>query len=98
VSIITLVDTIIEPHQRTIALHPPAPDGPHRRETTLVEILPRFSSKRQAVDISQQIESDISAYLVTITIMNAIVGIVTAAVMWPPVSATISFGERSPSC
>jgi hypothetical protein len=30
----------------------------------LVEILPRFSSKRQVVEISQQIESDISAYLV----------------------------------
>src|SRR5665647_3209544 len=28
----------------------------------LVEILPRFSSKRQAVEISQQIGSDISAY------------------------------------
>ncbi|MGA2793776.1 MAG: AI-2E family transporter [Roseiarcus sp.] len=48
----------------------------------LVEILPRFSSKRQAVDISQQIESDISAYLLTITIMNAGVGIATALVMW----------------
>jgi predicted PurR-regulated permease PerM len=48
----------------------------------LVEILPRFSSKRQAVDISQQIESDISAYLVTITIMNAVVGIATGIVMW----------------
>ena len=47
----------------------------------LVEILPRFSNKRQAVDISQQIESDISAYLVTITIMNAAVGIATAVVM-----------------
>jgi predicted PurR-regulated permease PerM len=29
----------------------------------LVEILPRFKDKRQAVDISQQIESDVSAYL-----------------------------------
>jgi predicted PurR-regulated permease PerM len=48
----------------------------------LVEILPRFSSKRQAVDISQQIESDISAYLLTITIMNAGVGVATALVMW----------------
>jgi len=48
----------------------------------LVEILPRFSSKRQAVDISQQIESDISAYLVTITIMNAVVGIATGVIMW----------------
>jgi predicted PurR-regulated permease PerM len=48
----------------------------------LVEVLPRFSDKRQAVDISQQIEGDISAYLVTITIMNAVVGIVTGTVMW----------------
>ena len=37
----------------------------------LVEILPRFRSKRQVVEISQKIESDVSAYLVTITIMNA---------------------------
>jgi predicted PurR-regulated permease PerM len=48
----------------------------------LVEILPRFSSKRQAVAIAQQIESDISAYLVTITIMNAMVGVATAMIMW----------------
>jgi predicted PurR-regulated permease PerM len=39
-------------------------------------------SKRQVVEISQQIESDISAYLVTITIMNAAVGIATAIAMW----------------
>jgi predicted PurR-regulated permease PerM len=48
----------------------------------LVEILPRFSSKRQVVEISQQIESDISAYLVTITIMNAAVGIAMTLAMW----------------
>lgn len=48
----------------------------------LVEILPSFGNKRQAVEISQQIESDISAYLVTITLMNAAVGIATAVVMW----------------
>lgn len=48
----------------------------------LVEILPSFTDKRQAVDISQQVESDISAYLVTITLMNAAVGSVTAFVMW----------------
>ena len=48
----------------------------------LVEVLPRFASKRQAVDISQQIERDISAYLVTITLMNALVGAATALVMW----------------
>src|SRR5271168_71411 len=48
----------------------------------LVEILPRFKSKRQVVEISQQIERDVSAYLVTITIMNAAVGIAMALAMW----------------
>ena len=48
----------------------------------LVEILPSFSNKRQVVDIFQQVESDISAYLVTITLMNSAVGIATAMVMW----------------
>jgi predicted PurR-regulated permease PerM len=47
----------------------------------LVEILPRFKDKRQAVDISQQIESDVSAYLFTITIMNLAVGMATGTVM-----------------
>lgn len=46
----------------------------------LVEVLPHFRNKRQAVDISQQIESDIAAYLVTITVMNAGVGIATGVV------------------
>jgi predicted PurR-regulated permease PerM len=35
-----------------------------------------------AVDISQQIQEDISAYLVTITAMNAAVGAATAATMY----------------
>ena len=48
----------------------------------IVEILPTFSNKRQAVDISQQIQEDISAYLVTITAMNAAVGVTTAVVMY----------------
>jgi predicted PurR-regulated permease PerM len=48
----------------------------------IVEILPTFSNKRQAVDISQQIQEDISAYLLTITAMNAAVGAATAAAMY----------------
>ena len=48
----------------------------------LVEILPRFSDKRQAIEMSQHIEDDISAYLITVTIMNAAVGLATALVMW----------------
>jgi predicted PurR-regulated permease PerM len=47
-----------------------------------VEILPRFQDKRQAVDISQQIERDISRYLVTVTAMNAAVGGAVAAAMY----------------
>jgi predicted PurR-regulated permease PerM len=48
----------------------------------IVEVLPKFKDKRQAVDISQQIEEDISAYLVTITVMNVAVGVATAAAMY----------------
>jgi predicted PurR-regulated permease PerM len=48
----------------------------------IVEILPTFGNKRQAVDISQQIQEDISAYLVTITAMNAAVGVTTAGAMY----------------
>ena len=48
----------------------------------LVEILPRFSNKRQVVEIALKIESDISAYLVTITILNALVGIAMGLTMW----------------
>jgi predicted PurR-regulated permease PerM len=48
----------------------------------LVEIVPKFGGKRRVVEIAQQIETDISAYLVTITGMNAAVGLATAAVMW----------------
>jgi predicted PurR-regulated permease PerM len=48
----------------------------------LVEILPGFKEKRQAVDISQQIQEDLSAFLATITLMNASVGVVTGIVMW----------------
>ena len=47
----------------------------------LVEILPRFKDKRQAVDISQQIESDVTAYLFTITVMNLAVGVAIGTVM-----------------
>jgi predicted PurR-regulated permease PerM len=48
----------------------------------LVELVPRFQDKRQVVDLSQQIENNISAYLLTITIMNAAVGVGTGIVMW----------------
>jgi len=43
----------------------------------LVEILPTLSNKKQAVDISREIESNISKYLVTISLMNFAVGLAT---------------------
>jgi predicted PurR-regulated permease PerM len=48
----------------------------------VVEVLPTFGNKRQAVDISRQVQEDISAYLLTITAMNATVGVATAAAMY----------------
>lgn len=48
----------------------------------MVEIVPSFRDKRRVVEISQQVEENISAYLGTITVMNALVGIATAVVMW----------------
>ena len=48
----------------------------------LIEVLPRFRDKRRAVEIAADIQSGIASYLVTITIMNAAVGIATGLVMW----------------
>jgi predicted PurR-regulated permease PerM len=48
----------------------------------LVEILPRFRDKRQAVELSMHVERDISAYLLTVTLINVVVGIATGVVMW----------------
>jgi predicted PurR-regulated permease PerM len=47
-----------------------------------VEILPNFEHKRRAVEISQQVEADISVYLLTIISMNLLVGIAVGAVVW----------------
>lgn len=47
-----------------------------------VEIVPSFKGKRQAVELSQQVEENISMYLVTITLMNAAVGIAAGLAMW----------------
>jgi len=63
----------------------------------LVEVLPRFRDKKQAVEISDTVEKDISAYLLTITIINAVVGVLCGLVMWscgvpgPLVWAVVAF-------
>jgi predicted PurR-regulated permease PerM len=48
----------------------------------LVEILPTFRDKRRAVEINREIQSNISAYLTTITLMNLLVGLAATAGMW----------------
>jgi len=48
----------------------------------LVEVLPTFANKRDAVEISLHIERDLSVYLLTITVINAGVGCATAGVLW----------------
>jgi predicted PurR-regulated permease PerM len=48
----------------------------------LVEIVPRFSDKRQLVEIVQHVERDIAAYLGTVSAMNLLIGIATGIAMW----------------
>jgi len=48
----------------------------------MVEILPNFKEKRQVVELSQDVEKNISAYLVTITVMNVAVGLATGISMY----------------
>lgn len=47
-----------------------------------VELLPRFKDKRAAVELSMHIERDVSAYLLTVTCINALVGVATGIDMW----------------
>jgi predicted PurR-regulated permease PerM len=48
----------------------------------LVEILPTLSDKKQLVEISREIERNISVYLVTVSIMNIGVGVLTGISMY----------------
>jgi predicted PurR-regulated permease PerM len=47
-----------------------------------VEILPSFAEKRQAVELTLDIEHHVSAYLITITLINGVVGLLALCVMW----------------
>jgi predicted PurR-regulated permease PerM len=47
-----------------------------------IEILPRFSDKQQAIEIAFEIQRNIGGYLITISVMNCLVGIATALAMW----------------
>jgi predicted PurR-regulated permease PerM len=62
-----------------------------------VEILPRFDDKRRAVSIVTEIEDSISQYLLTISVMNALVGLLNGVAVWllgmpdPLLFATVAF-------
>jgi len=62
-----------------------------------VEILPRLDDKRRAVSIVTEIEDSISQYLLTISIMNALVGLLNGVAVWllgmpdPLLFGTVSF-------
>ena len=47
-----------------------------------VEILPSFAEKRQAVELTMDIERNVSAYLITVTLINGVVGLLTLCIMW----------------
>lgn len=47
-----------------------------------IEVLPTFSDKRRAAEIASEIQQQIGGYLVTITIMNLLVGTATGLAMW----------------
>lgn len=48
----------------------------------VVELLPTFSDKKRAVQIVRQTEGDISRYLLTITLINTLLGCAVAAATW----------------
>ena len=48
----------------------------------LVTVLPRFEDQKAVVEISHQIEHDISTYLFTITLVNAMFGLAVATAMF----------------
>ena len=66
-----------------------------------VEILPTLSDKKQVVTIAHEIESNLSAYLATICMMNILVGIATGLitfalgmsdpVLWGAMAFTLNF-------
>lgn len=47
----------------------------------LIKVLPSLSDKKRAVEIARQIETEISAYLATITVINVILGLAVWGIM-----------------
>jgi predicted PurR-regulated permease PerM len=48
----------------------------------LIKVLPSLSDKKRAVEIARQVETDVSAYLATVAMINTGLGIAVALAMW----------------
>ena len=48
----------------------------------LIRVLPHISDRKKAVNIARTIESEVSTYMVTTTLINLGVGVATAGAMW----------------
>jgi predicted PurR-regulated permease PerM len=48
----------------------------------LVTVLPRFADKKQAVEIAQRVQGDISHYLFTITVINIVLGVAVGIALY----------------
>jgi predicted PurR-regulated permease PerM len=63
----------------------------------LVEVLPTLTNKKRAVEITSEIRTGVSAYLLTITAMNAAAGVATGLSAWacglpdPVLSGSVAF-------
>ncbi len=67
----------------------------------LVTVLPRFRDKKQAVEIAQQVQSDISHYLFTVTVINIVLGVAVGTAcyalgmpspaLWGTMSAVLNY-------
>jgi predicted PurR-regulated permease PerM len=49
--------------------------------TKLIKVLPRLSDKKRAVQIARETEDQISAYMVTVTVVNIVFGVVVGVVV-----------------
>ena len=47
-----------------------------------VQVLPRMHDKRRAIEIARQTEREISTYLLTVTVINILLGCAAGLVMW----------------
>jgi predicted PurR-regulated permease PerM len=48
----------------------------------LIKVLPRLEDKKRAVEIARQVETDVSAYLATVAMINLGLGLAVALAMW----------------